>query len=310
MSCTQPIPCWRPLAAAGAKPIFKQPHISHLNRYEAMHVPCNHCISCKTAYASQWGIRITHEAKMHKENCFLTLTYSDEHLPDLKKYPGGNLSPSDLQKFIKRLRKALPDKTIRFYACGEYGDKSKRAHYHLIIFGYNFPDKYFWRKGQKNDPCYRSDLLEKLWPFGQSEIGSVSNTSANYVAGYVTKKITGNSAEKHYNGRIPEFARMSSGSGAVGNRGIGYSWFDKYKSDIYSICPDTGHIRDEIIIDGKKRLPPPYYDRLMALENPELMLNIKEARIAKAKKREQPDAWRQQTIDKVRRLNQKQKGNL
>ncbi len=242
-----------------------------LHRYKSISIPCNKCLSCKLAYASQWGIRITHEASLHESNSFVTLTYDQESLPDSHLFPGGNLRKTDIQKFLKRLRKNLDryhNTKIRYYLCGEYGEHSQRAHWHLIIFGWDFPDKTYWRKGKCNDVLYRSKQLEELWPFGQSEIGQVSNTSANYVAGYVTKKISGPPAEAHYYGRTPEFSSMSL------HPGIGKNWYLKYHSDIYP--------SDQVIIEGNPRLPPNYYDRLHTLANPSQMETIKNKRVERA----------------------------
>ena len=86
-----------------------------------------------------------HEASLHERNCFLTLTFDDLHLP-----ASGSVNVRDVQLFLKRFRKALTYRNmkIRFFACGEYGDKNLRPHYHLIIFGYDFAD----------DRCLRTTL--------------------------------------------------------------------------------------------------------------------------------------------------------
>ena len=117
-----------------------------------------------------------HEASMHTSNCFLTLTYSDKHLP-----PYGSLDRKAFPLFMKRLRKAYPDDRIRYYHCGEYGAETRRPHYHSLLFGFDFPDKEFW-KDRGEYKTWRSPTLENLWPFGLSEIGSVTHKSAGYVA--------------------------------------------------------------------------------------------------------------------------------
>jgi hypothetical protein len=178
---------------------------------------------------------------MHKENSFLTLTYSDENVPG-----GGTLVYGDFQRFMKRLRKriGLP---IRFFMCGEYGEQTVRPHYHAIIFGYGFPDKTYWGKSPTGHPIYRSKELEELWTEGNSLIGSVTRESAGYVARYCMKKINGDLAEDHYKGREPEFAHMSL------KPGIGLSFFEKFSSDILP--------NDYVIQDGFKIPVPKYYDR-------------------------------------------------
>ena len=122
---------------------------------------------------------------MYEQNCFLTLTYSEENLPE-----GGNLEKEELQKFIKRLRKKIEPIKIRYFGAGEYGDQKKRPHYHLCIFNYDFPDKEVYSLSGKNRefPVYISPTLQELWPFGYHTIGEVSMASAGYIARYVVKK--------------------------------------------------------------------------------------------------------------------------
>lgn len=218
-------------------------------------VPCGQCIGCRIDKMTDWSIRITHEAQFHKHNAFLTLTYNDESLPR-----GGSLSKKDVNLFLKRYRKSIEPQKIRYYLCGEYGPKTKRAHYHMIIFGHDFADKIFYKKSKKsNYKLYRSETLQKLWGLGNCEIGSVTPSSAGYCAGYLIDKVTGKRAQKHYefvnletgeiHDRQPEFASMSS------HDGIGKQWFERFSSDVY---PSDFTVQS----GGKKHKPPRYYDRL------------------------------------------------
>lgn len=115
-------------------------------------LPCGQCIGCRLEHSRQWAIRCLHEASLHEHNCFLTLTFDDEHLPKSE-----SLDVRDLQLFMKRLRKEY-GKGIRFYACGEYGEKYYRPHYHLCLFNHDFHDKYLW-KMSNDKPLYRSKSL-------------------------------------------------------------------------------------------------------------------------------------------------------
>lgn len=145
-------------------------------------LPCGKCFECLDSQSSEWSYRICDEASLYDHNCFVTLTYDSDHLPS-----NGSLVKKDLQDFIKRLRFHLGDVKIRYFACGEYGSQHNRPHYHLVIFNYDFPDKYFYRKSGKSELLYRSDLLERLWLFGFSSIGDVSLHSAKYCAKYLQK---------------------------------------------------------------------------------------------------------------------------
>lgn len=220
-------------------------------------------------------VRCLHESSLHDKNCFITLTYDDDHVPE-----GGTLVKRHFQLFMKRLRKSTGQK-IRYYMAGEYGDKLGRPHYHALLFGYDFPDKYQWQE-RRGNKVFRSPLLEKIWHYGFSEIGSVSAQSAGYVARYVMKKINGDQAKSHYTridketGEIyklePEYNSMSL------RPGIAKDWWDKYgKTDV--------HENDEVILrDGKRVRTPKYYDKLLKRENPKALENIKETRQLNAKK--------------------------
>lgn len=206
---------------------------------------------------------------MHKHNCFITLTYNDENLPE-----GGSLNKRHFVLFMKRLRKRY-GKDIRFFHCGEYGEKFKRPHHHACIFNHDFHDKQL-HSINRNVKLYRSENLEKLWKYGYSTIGLVTFESAAYVARYIMKKITGDRAEEHYNEidkstgeilqeRLPEYVTMSR------RPGIGKPWYDKFKGDVYP--------RDELVI--RKNFvckPPRYYDDLYDIENHREMVKIKSKR--------------------------------
>lgn len=233
-------------------------------------IPCNQCVGCRLERSRQWAIRCTHEAQTHKQNCFITLTYSDKYLPD-----DGSLRMEDFQKFMKRLRKKYGD-GIRFYHCGEYGEKLGRPHYHAILFNFDFPDKYYFKKTKQGHTVWRSPALEELWPFGISEIGSVTFESTAYVARYIMKKINGDLADAHYMDPVtgvfkkPEYTTMSR------RPGIGKDWFTTYASDVYP--------SDEVVIKNIKMRPPKYYDRQFELLDPQLFEEIKQIRADNAKK--------------------------
>lgn len=192
---------------------------------------------------------------MHEENSFLTLTYSDEMLPS-----DGSVHVRELQLFMKRLRKAIAPQKVRYYACGEYGDRTWRPHYHLVLFGFGFPDRYPWKQSGSGFTLYRSPLLDRLWavdgrPLGHAEIGTVTAESGGYVARYVLKKVGGAPAKDHYlrphpvSGELfqvePEFALMSSRPGIAG------AWFDKFEGDVFP--------SDFLVLDGAKVPVPKYF---------------------------------------------------
>ena len=145
-----------------------------------------------------------HEAQMHEDNCVITLTYDDQNLP-----PGGTLIKKDYQLFMKKLRWSIPNKKIRFFHCGEYGeveaDKGKpqlesrlgRPHYHAVIFNHQFDDLELFEE-KTNGNVYTSEKLEKIWGKGFVTTMDLTLHSAGYVAQYITKKINGDKKDEHY----------------------------------------------------------------------------------------------------------------
>ncbi|AXH76082.1 MAG: replication initiator protein [Microviridae sp.] len=187
-----------------------------------------------------------HEAQMHKDNSFITLTYSDQHLP-----PGGTLVKKDFQDFIKRLRKQKQQR-IRYYHCGEYGENFNRPHYHALLFGYAPNDLRLFSE-HNGIKTYSSDELSELWPYGFSNVGEVTFESAGYVARYAMKKITGGKAIDHYGGLQPEYSTMSR------RPGIGADWFHKFTSDVLP--------RDYVVVRGVRSPVPRYYLDLYSRQN-------------------------------------------
>lgn len=218
-------------------------------------IPCGKCMGCRVRKTTSWALRCVHESELHDQNCFITLTYNDEHVPQ-----GGTLVKKHFQDFMKRLRESVKPKKIRYYMCGEYGSELGRPHYHALIFGYDFEDKqkFQYRNGSI---LYTSEMLAKLWPFGFVTIGELNYTTAAYTAQYVTKKIYGDAANEHYQGRLPEYSSMSLG--------IGRDYVEKYKDELLQ--------HDNVVANGREYPIPDYYTgRLSDEEQTELKLRRKQ----------------------------------
>ena len=164
---------------------------------ENIPVPCSKCPPCKKRRTSGWSFRLVKEGERSKSALFVTLTYNTTHIP-LSKKGFMNLDKTDVQKFMKRLRK-LSNEKLKYYVCGEYGSKNMRPHYHLIIFN---ADK---------------EKVEKAWaldnkPLGTIYIGDVNEASIGYTLKYMTKK--GKIPMHHNDDRQKEFSLMSKGLGS------------------------------------------------------------------------------------------------
>ena len=168
--------------------------------------PCGNCMPCKINRKRLWTHRIILESLTHENNSFVTLTYDDENLPE-----NGSLKPDDYQKFIKRLRRKLPQR-IRFYLVGEYGDRTWRPHYHFALFGASCPNADIFGHSVKGCECHLCTSIRTAWGKGNIDTGTLNKDSAQYISGYVTKKMT-KPDDPRLQGRHPEFARMSNRPG-------------------------------------------------------------------------------------------------
>lgn len=194
------------------------------------YLPCGTCVGCKIAHSREWAFRIMAELRTwNGKALFLTFTYDQDHLPDDQ-----GLHKDHLQKFWKRLRKGLSGRKIMYYACGEYGDRFKRPHYHAIVFGVDLRDL---------------ELIEDCWRFGFVGHGSVTYDSARYVAGYIDKKFGTTTNKQVYGDLQPPYQACS--------QGIGYRYFLAHKDEI---------MESGITLHGSRMSIPRYFSKKFELE--------------------------------------------
>lgn len=269
MPCYHPLPGWfsKTINASGKRSIVF--NIRDGAADLKAEIPCGRCLGCRLERSRQWAIRCMHEARLHQDNAFVTLTYNDEQLAQLPLASTGkpSLNPRHFVLFMKRLRKEFGE-GIRFFQCGEYGEKTLRPHHHALLFNLRFPDQRLW-SGSNSHRTYVSEQLESLWGHGICTIDEVNFATASYVARYSMKKVFGPAADEHYQGRQPEYLTMSR------RPGIGSGFFDKYQEEIYN--------RDSCIVNGRQVKPPSYYDNKLAKLDDERFLIIKDARKLAAK---------------------------
>lgn len=282
--------------------------------YKDFPLPCGKCTGCKLERSRQWAVRLIAEAQLHTKTSFITLTYNDNSLPypaassqsltaagpvapglagttvdrrtqtETPAYEiqerAASLAKGDLQAFTKRLNEDVrrrSTKGVKYYACGEYGDRTQRPHYHIAVYGEDFSDDRQKSKHSNGHQLWRSSRLKRLWPHGDADIGDLTFESAAYIARYIMKKIDGKKAVNHYNrvdreGNMyrlePEFSVMSR------RPGIASEWFKQFKDDVYP--------HDHVISRGHPAKPPRYYDKLLEQIDPYLLATIKADREAAA----------------------------
>lgn len=187
-----------------------------------MKIPCGKCNECVTKRAQEWALRARHEMSCHKENCAITLTYNPESLPSIR------IVKTELQKFIKRLRKHLK-KPIRYMVSHEYGSQTFRPHHHLLIFGWNPADQKYWKTTKKGNKIYRSPELEKLWTLGNSSInGTCNEKAAYYIAAYALKGKKHTLTDPH----TGELISVSDSMDVSKRPAIGYNYFLKHHQQL------------------------------------------------------------------------------
>lgn len=150
-------------------------------------VGCGDCLYCRTRRIREWSFRLQQENKVSESAMFLTLTYDTLNVPITEK-GFMTLRKKDLQDFMKRLRyyheesrkkRELPKglssdlwtwRPIKYYGVGEYGDRRKRSHYHLLVFNAYYPH------------------VTLAWQFGEIYKGDVEDASIAYTLKYMQKE--------------------------------------------------------------------------------------------------------------------------
>lgn len=291
--------CYKPLKG------YKTPSgvvFQELGRHDIVgdiELPCGMCIGCRMRRASDWTIRIMHEASMWESNCFITLTYERNALP-----PNSSLQHKDFQLFLKRLRKEN-NTPIRYYMCGEYGPVNQRPHYHACVFNEAFrEDRKPCGKSGSGQIMYESEKLKRLWGHGKITVQELTKESAGYCARYIMKKQLGIEAQTAYDlinketgetiKRDPEYNAMSL------KPGIGEAWFKKFGKDIYP--------SDYVIVEGNKQTPPKYYDKLLkrhGKEGPEKNMRIQDIDELQWKREQKARAKAEDNTDERREAREK-----
>lgn len=281
--CTQPFKCYQ--NPTGGRPIFGWEGIKQ--GLSEMDLPCGKCPECCKDYYTSWATRGSRELAQWESSLFVTLTYNEEHLPSDK-----SLNKKDVQDFIKRLKKkfkSTKENPIRQVYCGEYGTKTSRPHYHIILFNCDFNDKrkhYFSPAGHQ---VYTSKTLSELWPFGNSEFGFAEASSIAYLFKYILKKKSRKEKQKPYNLEIDgitydvahEFIEASR------NPGIG-AWMrdsDSIKKGYLTVNGQKKKI-PKYYLEHLKKVDPETYHHLSDQKQDYMLKQPKETALRKKQKQE------------------------
>jgi hypothetical protein len=242
-------------------------------------VPCGKCLPCQKKRRSDWSLRLEHEYLFSDSALFITLTYNQSSLPRTKEgYP--TLVKKHVQDYIKRLRfkhvqyvsKQLKvpykqvknvSKPIRYYAVGEYGSKTRRPHYHMILFNYEISNLAPITTQWKN--------TDTKITMGHVDVGTVTGASINYVTKYMFKDFF--KKDK----RVRPFSLMSK------KPIIGHAYLENY---------GTHHINNETLLvadknGNQRRLPKAYLHRLFTNKQDRLELSEKLYKLHEQKQYEQ-----------------------
>ena len=229
---------------AGEITFKKKQHNPELVGFE---FECRKCLPCRLNISREKAIRAYHEAKMHQNNIFLTLTYNEENLKSSR------LQFLDFQLFMKSLRELITrdikdldvkkSLTISYMVTGEYGEQNKRPHWHAILFNYSPPDSKYSYTTDRGDKVYTSKILSDLWGRGKIEFGDVTLESASYTARYAAKKLVHGQDQDHDYHPLHQTSK---------GRAMGRTWIEKY----YKHTFDNGFV---ILPNGQKAKIPRYY---------------------------------------------------
>lgn len=277
MTCHFPIPAY--LGADGA--VKFQRREAAFGKPGFIHLPCGLCFGCKADRAREWAIRSYHEAQMHDESIFVTLTYAPQNLP-----PAGSLAPRDLQLFFKRMRRR--GYSFRYFACGEYGDQRLRPHYHACMFGLGLEKQTIAGRSEAGHPQYFNDDLSAAWSLGRATFADFHPDAARYTAHYTAKKLGSFAQERidpetglkpyermEMSGEIVELKREFQRSSL--KPALGMSWLEKHWREVFPA--------DSVVMQGKEYPPPRAYWKWLKDNHPEVADRVKRKRIAETEDR-------------------------
>lgn len=200
------MPCLHPVSIPN--PRYDSSRVVSSDNLPSLLVPCGHCYYCRKSRVDTLAMLVKHErVTCEKRSVFCTFTFSDRFLPrrvmcnELSFQDDGvvyrtldsfDFCKRELQNFFKRLRRYIDYHRLgykfKYVACGEFGHKFGRPHFHAILLGVGY--------------FQIASLVEKLWsrfvydsspgirvryPIGHVKVLSCDDRAAFYVTKYMKK---------------------------------------------------------------------------------------------------------------------------
>lgn len=138
--------------------------IKTIYKDDLIEIPCGKCEECKENQKKEISIRALKAFENEKNIYFITLTFKDDKTAE-------KAEENPKQFLIENLK---IDKNTKYLASFEHGEKTKRAHYHIIC--------------QINDTTEIYQQTWKRWRHGFSMVEIATPETFFYTANYTTKK--------------------------------------------------------------------------------------------------------------------------
>ena len=195
-------------------------------------VNCGKCLNCIAEKQKEIANRFIKEIDNAGlwRRYFITLTYDPLHA-EYNKNNETVLNKKHLKSYIEKLQYQVKksnridgEVAMKYVSCGEYGAKTERAHYHLVVATNRYIDR----------------TIKFAWKYGHVKVEKVKNIKAIfYTTGYTAKKVGYN--DKKFKDKEVAFVKFS--------RGLGKSYIDK----LIAMTNEKHYYLDNM--QGKTRLP-------------------------------------------------------
>lgn len=206
-------------------------------------VECGKCLNCLNNKKKEKALRFIQEMNNYKFKLFITLTM-DELQATRSQSGKTTVDKNMFTLYIKKLQywekkynmKINKDNAMRYISCGEYGERTERAHYHIVLL----------------TNAFIHHKIKTCWKLGHVQLEAVKDVKAvYYTAGYTDKKIQKwftNKYKKDNDDREVAFLKVSRGNGK------------RYIAEkVAQIKPDKYYIES---FNGKNKIPTYYKMKL------------------------------------------------